>query len=190
MGTEYNKVRAKWREEVSTLRRKYADEYASQQRVEAEKRAEKARQERLAKMERMREKLKRSARNRELIQIREQEIAKAQETNKKVGAKLRAEREEQRKARAHKLVEHLCFESQHWLQPEKLDEQITESMFDQPCLVGHFDERSPYWGYFADVEDPFSMEPKEPSIPPPDQRTDEDALKVVTNVMLSYAKNY
>lgn len=188
---EYNKTRAEWRSELSNLRKQYAEEHSSQQQLEVEKRAEQIHEQRLAALERLRDKMKASERNRRAQQLKRQEMAQAQAAQKEVDASLRTERRLQRDKRSSKMVEHLVYESSQWLSPENLDDQITDSFFEKPGMVGHFDERSPYWGFYSLVEDPFSEEPPPSlSVSPPGERSREECMQILTHLLMSYSKNY
>jgi hypothetical protein len=91
------------------------------------------------------------------------------------------------------MISYLEEQSQHWLSPERVDLELVEAFLEKPGLLGQCKERSPYWGYVAQVEDYMAFEDDLPEADPSESelpRSTEKAMELASGIMASYTENY
>lgn len=185
---EFNQDRASWRREVSKLRKQYAEEQRARVEEQAARKKEQQQELKRRKAERLQQRLKRSAENRRLAEARRLDAIERYEANRLETDAHRKEKEALSQRRHLTLLEHLELESKEWLTPERVDEEVVDSFFENPGICGSFRGRSPYWGFVAEVEDPLEVEASMPFSPAP--RSREEATALATHLMRSYSENY
>lgn len=186
---EFAKDRKRWRKSVSSLRKQYAEEFKARAEEEMQRKAAVVAKIKEQKAERLAMKLQRSAETRQRLAHERERAAEELEARRAVSDTNRSERESQMRKRLIAMVEYLEEESKLWLTPEGVDTAIDENFLDKPGIVGHFAERSPYWGYVAQVEtfDGSRFDTRTgTSIP----RTPEEAMAIATHLMQSSSNTY
>jgi len=180
--------RRQWRQGVSELRKKYAAEQQQRREEQEALKAATLEKVRQAKRERLAMKLARSQETKKRMEAERKLQNERFETNRAFTDQVREERETAMQQRLGAMVAALEEESKLWLTPERVDAEINEAFFEAPGIAGHFPERSPYWGYVAEVEswDGEDEVRSAEQIP----RSKEEAMAMATNLMLSHTKNY
>jgi hypothetical protein len=151
---QYNIDRAKWRDEVSVFRKQYASEEAARREEAAKRKQALATDIARRKAENMRKKLARTAETAKRVAIERAATTAAFEAHVMNMNKVRAVREAEQDSRTAAMIAYLEEQSKLWLTPERVDKEITEEFVSGgPALAGMCQERSPYWGFVAEVQD-------------------------------------
>jgi hypothetical protein len=150
---QYNRDRAKWREQVSVLRKQYAEEESIRKEEERKRREALATDIAIRKAENMRKKLARSEVTAKRVAIERAAATAKFEAHVAEMDKVRASRKHDQDARLRAMVAYLEEQSQLWLTPERIDLEINENFVNEQGIIGHCAERSPYWGFVPEVED-------------------------------------
>lgn len=198
---DYNSTRALWRKGLSALRRRYADEATAVADEAARVRAAEVARVQEEKQVRLKAKLARSAKTRECVDADRAAMAVAYEKQRAKNSTVRARREADAGMRLALVVDYLEAQSSNWLTPHHVDVELTAAFLEGPgnTAIGHSAERSPYWGYLAEVEPVMPREvPRVSSVFPPLaystdgqlRRSAEEAMSLATSLLSTHAANY
>ena len=110
---------------------------------------------------------------------------------------VRAARKGDADKRRQAMIAFLEDQAKKWLTPERVDEEITADFLSTPgSLAGFSAERSPYWGFIADVEPlPYKQPPRlgtaRAATPRSgNSRNPQEAMALAHHIMKDYSSSY
>mmetsp|Transcript_40726 Transcript_40726/g.82162 ORF Transcript_40726/g.82162 Transcript_40726/m.82162 type:complete len:366 (+) Transcript_40726:16-1113(+) len=194
---EYNHERARWRSQVSEIRKQSVLE-EEQRATDSKKRDdEEIAEAKQKKAKRMRELLARNAETAKRVALERQEGAESFERHLAFTDTVRAGRLSDANKRRQAMIAFLEDQAKKWLSPERVDKEITAELFETPGnIAGHSAERSPYWGYVADVEQlPYKQEPRPGTARAASPRSGtsrnpQEAMALANFIMKDYSSTY
>mmetsp|Transcript_57540 Transcript_57540/g.130382 ORF Transcript_57540/g.130382 Transcript_57540/m.130382 type:complete len:375 (-) Transcript_57540:296-1420(-) len=191
----FNNDRAKWRGGLSVLRKGYAEEVALRKAYEAAKKLDEAAEIKRRKEVRMQEKLARSAQNAVRVEAERAVQRSKRDAYRAMTAEVRAKRDSEATARRQAAVGYLEAQAARWLTPERVDAELTADFVLEPAsLLGWCEERSPYWGYQAQVERldfPFNFEElPSPYGPASGGRDAGEAMALGSDLIFEHSTSY
>lgn len=193
----FNTDRAKWRVRVTEARKEYAKEVAQRVSDETQRKAEELAELKLKKAARMRDRLARSAETAKRIAAERAATKEAFESRLAFTDSVREGRQRDEAARQAAMVAFLEEQAGKWLTPARVDKEIDEAFLaDDGAVAGFSAERSPYWGYVADVE-PLPYKKPQPAgvaraerVEGGSARSKKASMALAAGLMYSYAANY
>jgi hypothetical protein len=182
------KKKLDWETNMSVVRKKYAAEEARRKSDDSKRRSEEAAKIKSQKAALLGEKLARSVLKAKKIQLARSVAEVALVTKRNFNDNVRKSREGDADKRRASMIFYLEKQSKSWLSPSRVDIEINSDFLTIPGLAGSCEERSPYWGYVADVDDLDSED--DVLLVKESDRSHSEAISVATDLYSEYTDCY